>query len=82
MIDIGDKMAGAGLFIDETAATPHARSVHIRNLGGFTGLYSEGDGGNADTTFTQGSFTISGTADGSDTDNRPATAKFDVWVRC
>jgi len=33
MIDIGDKMAGAGLFIDETAATPHVRSVHIRNLG-------------------------------------------------
>jgi ipoprotein LpqH len=82
MIEIGDSMSGARLFVDEAAATPNAKSVHIRNLGGFTGLYSEGDGGNANTTFGDGRLTVTGTADGSDKDNQPATAKFDISVRC
>jgi ipoprotein LpqH len=81
-IEIGDSMAGARLFVDETAATPNAKSVRIRNLGGFTGLYSEGDGGNADSTSADGRFRVTGTADGSDKDNQPATAKFDISVKC
>lgn len=84
MVDIGDNTAGARLFVDETAATPHLKSVHIRNLGGFTGMYSEGDGGSANTTFTEARFTVAGTADGFNTNNpnEPATAKYHISVRC
>jgi lipoprotein LpqH len=84
MVDIGDNVAGARLFVDEAAATPNAKSVHIHNLVGFTGMYSEGDGGNADTTFTKERLTVTGTADGFNTHNpnQPATATFQVSVRC
>jgi lipoprotein LpqH len=84
MVDIGDNMAGARLFVDETGATPDVESVHIRNLGGFSGMYSQGDGGNGDTTFTQARLTVTGTADGFNTDDpdEPATAAYRILVRC
>ena len=42
-IDIGGDFAGAKVVIDERAEPAFAESVHIRNLSGFTGMYSRGD---------------------------------------
>src|SRR5215212_4102405 len=47
LIDIRDKVAGTNVFLDGSGPTPTPKSVHIRNLGGFTGAYIEGDGGKA-----------------------------------
>ena len=85
MIDIGGDFAGAKVVIDESAQPATAESVHIQNLGGFSGMYSRGDGGNADMSMTGGDkFTISGTANGYKTDkpNEPATATFKIVVTC
>jgi len=43
--------------------------VNITNLGGFTGSYNNGLGGEATITMTDRTYDISGTADGFDTDN-------------
>ncbi|MDT5132887.1 MAG: hypothetical protein QOE41_2198 [Mycobacterium sp.] len=84
MIGIGDEASGATVTIDERAETPTAKSVHIRNIGNFTGIYSEGDGGNATANFARETFTVAGTADGLNTDdpNQPAQASFKIVVRC
>ena len=47
-IDIGGNFAGAKVVIDEGAQPASAESVQIRNLGGFTGMYSRGGDGDAD----------------------------------
>nr|WP_244168672.1 lipoprotein LpqH [Mycobacterium malmoense] len=84
MIDIGGDFAGARVVIDESAQPAKAESVHIQNVGGFTGMYSRGDGGNADMSMTGDKFTISGTANGYKTDkpNEPATATFKIVIAC
>jgi ipoprotein LpqH len=84
MLDIGSDFAGAKVVIDEGAAPATAESVHIRNLGGFTGMYSRGGGGNADISMTGDKFTVSGTANGYQTDkpSEPATATFKITVNC
>jgi len=61
MIDIGSDFAGAKVVVDESAQPAIAQSVHIRNLGGFSGMYSRGGDGNADMSMTGDKFTISGT---------------------
>jgi hypothetical protein len=83
-IDIGGNFAGAKVVIDEGAQPASAQSVRIQNLGGFTGMYSRGDGGNADTSMTGDKFTVSGTASGYKTDRsgEPATATFKIVVSC
>lgn len=83
-IDIGGDFSGAKVVIDESAQQPAATSVHIRNLGGFSGMYSRGGDGNADTTMSGGKYTISGTANGYKTDKpgEPATASFKITVTC
>jgi ipoprotein LpqH len=83
-IDIGGDFAGAKLVIDEGAQPAIAQSVHIKNLGGFTGMYSRGGGVNADMSMTGDKFTISGTANGYKTDKpgEPATAPFKIVVTC
>ncbi|MGO9384408.1 MAG: lipoprotein LpqH [Mycobacterium sp.] len=83
-IDIGGDFAGAKVVIDEGAQPATAESVHIQNLGGFTGMYSRGDGGNADMSMTGDKFTVSGTANGYKTDKpgEPATATFKIVVNC
>lgn len=45
-----------------------AESVAIRDLGGFTGSFNQGLGGNAEVSLDGITYTISGTADGFDTD--------------
>ena len=46
-----------------------AESVSINNLGGFTGSYNAGLGGNAEVTMAGSTYDITGTADGFATDN-------------
>jgi ipoprotein LpqH len=85
MIDIGGDFSGAKLQVDERREPVITQSVHIQNVGGFTGMYSQGDGSDAaNTNLSDGRFTITGTAHGSRTDNssEPATATFKVVVTC
>lgn len=83
-IDIGGNFSGATIAVDERAEPVVAKSVHIRNLSGFTGMYSQGDGDDAKTSLSNGKFTITGTAHGSKADNpnEPATATFKIVVTC
>ncbi|OMC45133.1 hypothetical protein A5745_15275 [Mycobacterium sp. IS-2888] len=83
-IDIGGNFAGATVAVDERAASATTESVQIRNLGGFTGRYSHGDGEDAQTSLSNGKLTVSGTAHGSKADNpnEPATATFKITVTC
>jgi lipoprotein LpqH len=83
-IDIGGDFAGATVAVDERAEPVTVKSVRIRNLGGFTGMYSQGDGDDATTSLSSGKFTISGTAHGYEVDkpNEPANAPFKILVTC
>jgi ipoprotein LpqH len=83
-IDIGGDFAGAKVVVDERAEPAFAESVHIRNLNGFTGMYSRGGQGDADTSLSGDRFTISGTAHGykADKPNEPATATFKIVTAC
>lgn len=83
-IDIGGDFAGATVVIDQRAEPLTTESVRIRNLGGFTGIYSQGDGGDADMSLSGDKFTITGTAHGYNTDKpgEPATAAFKIIATC
>jgi hypothetical protein len=83
-IEIGGNFAGAKLVIDEGAQPATVESVHIQNLGGFSGMYSRGDGGSADMSMTGDKFTVSGTANGYRTDKpgEPADATYKIFVSC
>lgn len=83
-IDIGGDFAGAKVMIDGHAQPMTTESVRIRNLGGFTGLYSKNDGGDANVSLRGDKFTITGTANGykSDKPTEPATATFKIIATC
>jgi ipoprotein LpqH len=83
-VDIGGNFAGAKVVIDEGAQPASAESVQIRNLGGFTGMYSRGGDGDADMSMSGDKFTVTGTASGYKTDKpgEPSTAKFKIVVTC
>ncbi|OIN81713.1 lipoprotein LpqH [Mycobacterium malmoense] len=83
-IDIGGDFAGATVVIDQRAEPLTTESVRIRNLGGFTGMYSRGDGGDADMSLSGDKFTITGTANGYNTDKpgEPATVAFKIIATC
>ncbi|WAJ44490.1 lipoprotein LpqH [Mycobacterium sp. Aquia_216] len=83
-IDIGGSFAGAKVVIDQGAQPASAESVQIRNLGGFTGMYSRGGSGDADMSMSGDKFTVTGTASGYKTDKpgEPATAQFKIVVTC
>jgi hypothetical protein len=83
-IDIGGDLAGAKVVIDERAQPLTTISVRIQNLGGFTGMYSKDDGGDADMNFSGDKFTITGTANGFKTDKpgEPASAAFKIVATC
>ena len=61
-----------------------AQSVTIRDLGGFTGSYNQGLGGKAEVTMTSNTFTITGTADGFNTDKTSfrTNGSFTIKVAC
>jgi Mycobacterium 19 kDa lipoprotein antigen len=83
-IDIGGDYSGATVVVDEHAQPLVAKSVRIRNLGGFTGMHSKDDGGNAEVSLSGDRFTITGTANGFKTDKpgEPATAVFKIIATC
>lgn len=83
-IDIGSDFAGAKIVIDQRARPPIADSVHIQNLGGFTGMYSRGDGGSTDMRLSGDNVTITGTANGYKTDKpgEAAVATFKIITAC
>ncbi|MGD1169992.1 lipoprotein LpqH [Mycobacterium seoulense] len=83
-IDIGGDFAGARIVVDEQAESVSAESVHLRNVSGFTGMYSRGGEGDADARLSGDRFTITGTAHGykSDKPNEPDTATFKITVAC
>jgi ipoprotein LpqH len=68
----------------ETGATPAAHSVQIRDLGGFTGSFWEGTVGKGEARVGDGTFTISGTAEGSYASDPTgeATATFEIRTSC
>jgi len=83
-IDIGGDFAGATVVVDQSARPLTATSVHIQNLGGFTGMYSQGDSGSANVSLNGDTFTITGSANGFKTDKptEPAAADFKIVAAC
>ncbi|KUH81138.1 MULTISPECIES: lipoprotein LpqH [unclassified Mycobacterium] len=61
-----------------------AESVTFQNFGGFTGNFWKGNVGEADVKGKGGTFTITGSADGSFTDNpsNAVTATFRIEADC
>ena len=83
-IAIGGDFAGAKVVIDGRGQPPSAQSVRIQNMGGFTGMYSKDDGGDATMSVSGDKVTITGTAHGykSATPAEPATATFAITATC
>jgi ipoprotein LpqH len=84
-IAVGDQnVSGVKASLNGSAENLAAESVHILNLGGFTGTYSKGDGGEASASFGSETFTITGKADGFNTykPDEPATATFKIVATC
>jgi hypothetical protein len=67
-----------------TGASVEPRSVRIDDLGGFTGGFSDATAGNAKATVEDGSFVITGTADGFYDGNisNTGTATFEIQLDC
>lgn len=84
-IDIGAGLAGATVVIEERPESTAVDSVRIKNVGGFSGLYSRHDGATkADMSMNGDNLTISGVANGYKTDqpDEPVTATFKLTVAC
>ena len=67
-ITTGDGTTGTTTVVDNADGLA-AKSVDIRDLGGFTGSYWQNLGGEAAVAMTGRTFTITGTAEGFDTEN-------------
>ena len=82
-ITTGDDQSGVTALVSN-AAELTAESVTIRNLGGFTGSYNAGLGGEAKVTQTGRTYDITGTADGFQTDQPSfrASGTFTIRVAC
>jgi hypothetical protein len=67
-----------------TGASVEPRSVRIDDLGGFTGGWTDTTAGNAKATVVDGSFVITGTADGFYDGNisNTGTATFEIRLDC
>jgi lipoprotein LpqH len=82
-IDVGGDLAGVRAVVDEHAQPLTAISVRIKNVGGFTGAYSQGGNGDANMSFSGDKYTITGTANGFNTaTNEPASAAFKISATC
>jgi lipoprotein LpqH len=79
----GDQTAGVTAMVSNKDALT-AESVSINNLGGFTGSYNAGLGGEAKVTMSGRTYDITGTADGFKTDNPSfrASGTFAIKVSC
>jgi len=83
-VNIGSDFAGAKVVVDQRKEPITAESVRIQNLGGFTGMYSQGDGGDASMSMSGDRFAITGTANGYEVDKpgEPASATFKIIAEC
>jgi lipoprotein LpqH len=82
-IDIGGDLARVTVVVDERKQPLTTTSVRIKNVGGFTGEYSQGGNGDANMSFSGDKYQISGTANGFKTDNNePASAAFKISATC
>jgi ipoprotein LpqH len=85
-IDTGDKTAGVTAVVQsvEGGFKLAAKSVQIRNLGGFTGSYWDGLVGNAEASVAGNTYTITGTVDGfvSDHPDKRTTGTFQIRANC
>jgi lipoprotein LpqH len=82
-IETLDKKTGFTAFVG-TEQSVTAKFVQIRNLGGFTGGYWAGTVGDGKASIANGTFTITGTAEGvyADTPSDEASATFDIQTGC
>jgi lipoprotein LpqH len=82
-ITTGDNAAGTTVVVDN-AEKLDAKSVDIRNLGGFTGSYWQNLGDKATVNMTGRTFTISGAADGFNADNpsKRTPGTFSIKASC
>ena len=81
---MGSNFAGATLVVDGRAARAIAESVHIRSVGGFTGMYSQG-AGDAATLASTAALTWSlarPTALLPRNPTEPTTADFKISAKC
>ncbi|BBZ12934.1 lipoprotein LpqH [Mycobacterium branderi] len=81
--DIGAAPAHVQAVVRLDADKPKPESVHIDNFDGFTGVADAGVG-KAKAAFAGDTYTITGTAQGTDPNNvnTPATADFKIEVSC
>ncbi|HJT94351.1 MAG TPA: lipoprotein LpqH [Mycobacterium sp.] len=82
-IDTGDPASGVTAMVSN-AEELTAESVSINNVGGFTGSYNAGLGGNAKVVMIGRTYDITGTADGFDTAKPSfrAAGTFAIKVSC
>jgi ipoprotein LpqH len=85
-IATGNKDGGATAVVQsiDSGSKISAQSVQIRNLGGFTGSFWTGLVGDANATITGTTYTITGTADGfnSDAPDKRVTGTFQIKAAC
>jgi lipoprotein LpqH len=79
----GDNKSGVKVVVD-TGDTINATSVVITNIGDFTGTVLENKIGKAEASMIGSTFRVSGTAQGSTTQNpnQVTTANFEVKANC
>jgi hypothetical protein len=82
-IETPDQAKGFVAAVD-TGDQVTVQSVDFRDFGGFTGTFWNGNIGEAEVTADGGKFTITGSADGSFTDNpsNAVTATFRIEASC
>ncbi|KRE26898.1 hypothetical protein ASG82_10325 [Mycobacterium sp. Soil538] len=82
-ISTGDAGSGVSAVVS-SADELTVEAVGIRNLGGFTGSYNAGLGGEAKVTMSGRTYEIAGTADGFATDNPSfrTSGTFGIRVSC
>jgi lipoprotein LpqH len=82
-INTGDLAAGVTAVVDNERNLD-VKMVSIRNLGGFTGTYMEDLQGKAEVSMTGKTYTVTGIAEGFNTDNPSArnSGSFAIKVSC
>jgi hypothetical protein len=84
-ITIGDQnVSGVKALVNGKGDKLTAESVHILNLGGFSGTYAKNGGEDASASFGSETFTITGKANGFNTynPNEPTSATFKIVATC
>lgn len=82
-VDISAAPARVRMVLNLEHGKPQARSVDFDNVNGFTGNAGNGEG-NVHAEFSGETYTVSGTAQGTNPDNvnEPRTADFRISAKC